>query len=71
MKQELLEAIKAKHEAKVLEARANINVYERSVGIGEHPDLVGAVEDQVKTYAESMEIIDAVTELLNDEQESF
>jgi hypothetical protein len=71
MKQELLEAVKAKHEAKALEARVNINVYERSVGIGEHPDLVGAVEDQVKTYAESMEIIDAVTELLNHEQESF
>ena len=67
MKQELLEAIKAKHEAKVLEARANINVYERSVGIGEHPDLVGAVEDQVRVYAESMEIIDAVTELLDHE----
>jgi len=67
MKQELLEAIKAKHEAKVLEAQANINVYERSVGIGEHPDLVGAVEDQVKVYAESMEIIDAVTELLDHE----
>jgi len=67
MKQELLEAIKAKHEAKVLEARVNINVYERSVGIGEHPDLVGAVEDQVRVYAESMEIIDAVTELLDHE----
>ena len=67
MRQELLEAIKAKHEAKVLEARANINVYERSVGIGEHPDLVGSVEDQVKIYAESMEIIDAVTELLDHE----
>lgn len=67
MRQELLEAIKAKHEAKVLEARANINVYERSVGIGEHPDLVGAVEDQVRIYAESMEIIDAVTELLDHE----
>ena len=67
MRQELLEAIKAKHEAKVLEARANINVYERSVGIGEHPDLVAAVEDQVKAYAESMEIIDAVSELLDDE----
>ena len=67
MKQELLEAIKAKHEAKVIEAQVNINVYERSVGIGEHPDLVGAVEDQVKAYAESMEIIDAVTELLDHE----
>ena len=68
MKQELLEAIKAKHAAKVLEARANINVYERSVGIGEHPDLVGAVEDQVKIYAESMEIIDAVSELLDHDE---
>ena len=67
MKKELLEAIKAKHEAKVIEAQVNINVYERSVGIGEHPDLVGAVEDQVKVYAESMEIIDAVTELLDHE----
>lgn len=67
MKKELLEAIKAKHEAKILEAQANINVYDRSVGIGEHPDLVGAVEDQVRIYAESMEIIDAVTELLDHE----
>ena len=68
MRQELLEAIKAKHEAKVLEARVNINVYERSVGIGEHPDLVGAVEEQVKIYAESMEIIDAVSELLDHDE---
>lgn len=71
MRKELLEAIKAKHEAKVLEAQANINVYERSVGIGEHPDLVGAVEDQVKIYAESMEIIDAVSELLENDEQSF
>ena len=47
MKEKLLKAVRAKHLAVMEEALVNIEVYNNAVGIGEHPDLVEAVEAQV------------------------
>ena len=52
----LLQALEAKYEAEVLKAKANIDVYvTSSVGIGEHPDLVEALDTQLQVLADAEE----------------
>lgn len=65
MKDKILITIQKKHLALMDEALVNIEVYENAVGIGEHPDLVGAVEEQVEKYAHSQEIVEAIDSILN------
>ena len=69
MKDILLRAVRSKHQAKMEEAFANIEVYERSVGIGEHPDLVEAVETQVDKYVHALEMVEGANILLGDEDD--
>ena len=46
----LLEALAKKLEGEIAVAKANVEVYlNQSVGIGEHPDLVGAIEEQINS----------------------
>lgn len=66
MKENLLKAVKAKHLAAMQAALVNIEVYENSVGIGEHPDLVGAVEDQVDKYVHALEVVEGVDKILHE-----
>ena len=68
MKQKLLSAVRAKHAAIREEALVNIEVYENAVGIGEHPDLVGAVEEQVDKYVHALEMVEGVNMILGDNE---
>ncbi len=68
MKEKLLRAVRAKHQAKMEEALVNIEVYEHSVGIGEHPDLVEAVEAQVDKYVHALEMVEGVNMMLGDKE---
>ena len=67
MKEMLLRAVLLKNQAKMEEALSNIEVYEHSVGIGEHPDLVEAVETQVEKYVHALEMVDGVNSILGEE----
>ena len=50
----LLKALKMKLEGEIAVAKANVNVYlNQSVGIGEHPDVVEAIETQIEKIAEA------------------
>ena len=52
----MLEALKAKYKAEVMAAKVNIKVYlDNPVGIGEHPDLVSAVDSEISKLAEAEE----------------
>jgi len=64
MREKLLKAVKAKHQAAMEEALINSEVYEKSVGIGEHPDLVAAVESQVDKYVHALEMVEGVDRIL-------
>jgi len=64
MKDQLLRAVKAKHQAIMEEALANIAVYNNAVGIGEHADVVGAVEEQVSRYVHALEMVEGVNMML-------
>jgi len=67
MKDKLLRAVRSKHQALMEEALINIEVYEHSVGIGEHPDLVQAVESQVDKYVHALEIVEGCNSILGEE----
>jgi hypothetical protein len=57
----LLEALVKKLEGEVEVAKANVMVYTRnSVGIGEHPEVVEAIEAQVEKIATAQEKIDII-----------
>jgi hypothetical protein len=67
MKDKLLRAVRSKHQAKMEEALVNIDVYEHSVGIGEHPDLMEAVETQVDKYVHALEIVEGCNMILGEQ----
>ena len=52
----LREALIIKYEGEIAEARATIQVYlTHPVGIGEHPDIVGAMDEQIEKMAHAEE----------------
>ena len=52
----MLEALQAKYKAEVMAAKANIKVYlDNPVGIGEHSDLVSAVDFEITKLAAAEE----------------
>ena len=62
MDQYLIDALKSKYQADMAEANANIQVYlNNPAGIGEHPDIIAAIDTQVELYAaakEKLEVLD-------------
>ncbi len=59
----LFTALQKKYEAEIAEAVANIQVYATNpVGIGEHPDLVAAVDSQIERIAHAEDKLKALSE---------
>tara|TARA_Y100000015_G_C2394624_1_gene92026 strand:- start:1556 stop:1753 length:198 start_codon:yes stop_codon:yes gene_type:complete len=57
----LLKALVKKLEGEVEMAKANILVYQRNpAGIGEHPDIVEAIETQIDKIAQAEEKIETI-----------
>ena len=52
MRREMLEALKSLSIGNIKKAKMNIEIYLKSpVGIGEHPDVLGAIQDQIDLIA--------------------
>ena len=50
----LLDALRKKYEGEIAAANANINVYTTNpVGIGEHPNLVAAIDSEVEKLSDA------------------
>ena len=50
----IIEALRKKYEAEIAAAKANIDVYNKNpAGIGEHPDLVQAVDTEMVKLADA------------------
>ena len=65
----LLQALQKKLEGDVAVTKANILVYkEKSVGIGEHPEIVQAIEMEVAKLAEAQDKLNTVNQLLNEKE---
>ena len=68
----LLQALKKKLEGDVAVAKANVLIYkQKSVGIGEHPEIVQAIELEISKMAEAQDKLDTVNQLLNIEDKEF
>jgi len=53
---ELLEALETLYRGNIAAAKANVRVYlENPAGIGEHPDVVQAIDTQIAIIAENQE----------------
>ena len=63
----MINTLKKMYEAEVAKARTNIDVYlKHPVGIGEHPDLVAAVDEQVAKMAEAQDKIEVLNKYYED-----
>ena len=50
----IVDALRKKYEYEIIAAKANIDVYLRnSAGIGEHPDIVAAVDTEMEKLADA------------------
>ena len=59
--QELLEALEIQYRGNIASARANVRVYlENPAGIGEHPDVVQAIDTQIAIIAANQEKLDTL-----------
>ena len=60
---QLREALILRYQGEVASAKANITVYmNSSVGIGEHPDIIGAIDEQLDKLTAAEEKLQAVQE---------
>ena len=60
----MLEALIKKLEGEIEIAKANVLVYTRNPsGIGEHPEVVEAIESQISKIAEAQDKINTIKEL--------
>lgn len=61
MRQEILLALKSVAQGNIDKAKMNVEVYlNNPVGIGEHPDVLGAIQDQLDIIAHEEERIDVL-----------
>ena len=67
MRREMLEALKALSTGNIKKAKMNIEIYLRSpVGIGEHPDVLGAIQDQIDLIATEEERLSVIEKYFSD-----
>lgn len=63
----VLQALVKKLEGDIAVSRANIEIYKQdSVGIGEHPEIVQAVEAELEKYSEAQDKLSNLLKILND-----
>ena len=57
----ILDALRSDANGNIAKAKTNIEVYlENPVGIGEHPDVLGAIQDQLDVIAHEEERIEVI-----------
>ena len=61
---EIIDSLVKKYKGEIAEARANILIYlNNPAGIGEHPDVLAAIDTQVEAMANGQEKLDALQKL--------
>ena len=63
MREQLIKALLAHAQGDIAKHKANIEVYLRNpAGIGEHPDIIAAVDGQFQMIAEAKEKLELLSE---------
>jgi len=67
MKDRILAALKSHAQGHIDKHLANIEVYlNNPVGVGEHPDIIEAIEQEFKIVAEYQDQLDILNKYFND-----
>jgi len=67
MKDRILTALKSHAQGHIDKHLANIEVYlNNPVGVGEHPDILEAIEQELKIVAEYQDQLDILNKYFND-----
>ena len=62
----IVDALRKKYEYEIVAAKANIDVYLRnSAGIGEHPDIVAAVDSEMEKLASAEDKLSSLNSNFN------
>ncbi len=62
MRLQILAALRSQAVGNIEKARLNVEIYlKHPVGIGEHPDVLAAIQDQLDIIAHEEERIDVIT----------
>ena len=63
----MLEALKALAIGNIKKSKMNIEIYLKNpVGIGEHPDVLGAIQDQIDSIAKEEERLEVIEKYFED-----
>jgi|TARA_B110000263_G_scaffold15882_1_gene12854 hypothetical protein len=66
MKKQLIDGLTAKYKGEIGEAQANVVVYMNNpVGIGEHPDIIAAIDTQITRIAEAEDKLQVLDKLFD------
>ena len=61
MREQLLAAVKAHAQGEIAKHKANVNVYlEHPAGIGEHSDVMAAIDGEINSIAQAHEKIEII-----------
>ena len=62
----MIDALRKMYEAEIAHAKANVEVYlNNPAGIGEHPDLVSAVDEQIDKMAHAEDKLEILKKYYN------
>jgi len=65
----MLDALLADAQGNIAKAKANVEVYlHNPVGIGEHPDVLGAIQEQLDIIAHEEERIEVIEKHFSDHE---
>jgi hypothetical protein len=65
MSNKILDALRAKYEAEISMGLANVDVYIKNpIGIGEHPDLVMAVDSEIEKIASANDKLNILKDII-------
>ena len=63
-----LKALKLQYESEIEKAKSNIRVYlTNPVGIGEHPDLAAAIDNQIEVIAHASDKLEVLSKYYYDD----
>tara|TARA_B100000614_G_scaffold138316_1_gene123021 strand:+ start:918 stop:1121 length:204 start_codon:yes stop_codon:yes gene_type:complete len=67
MRRTIVRALRAQALGNIEKAKANIDIYlHNPVGIGEHPDILAAIQDQIDLIAKEEERLDVLEKHFGD-----
>jgi hypothetical protein len=67
LRAKIIEALSADAQGNIAKAKANVEVYlHQPVGIGEHPDILAAIQDQLDIIAHEEERLEVIQKHFTD-----